>query len=315
VWNWVHVYNANLAFVLDNTNTIYQLDLLGNTASVVAGAPLSNFIAVTNDGYLYAAATNNGSNGNLYSYQFNSASPAWVNLKGTAYSVWGRLSDVLIFLSNAPSAGTPYHFLASAKYMQTQLSGYYDCSRFPNGCPVGSMHTVKATVSYPGGYSPGTSSASGTPSSQIGTVHWDVAGGCDLFFGDPNDPECFATANTDAVCSKMGDLGGSSFQESPPTTAWGWVLIKNPSGPGGGTNCSTYPVTKIKLCDYKTAQWCTNQPAYTVSSIRDISPGPLSWTLFYKCVILSNGVYGPCWAPPGAAVETNTLGPMYCVNP
>lgn len=311
---WTHVTgrSATQAIGVQGT-TMWIINLTSNTASVLSGAPAVNSLTATSDSYLFVVTTGNVAE----VYNLNTSNPTWQTLIGgnIAHSVAGSLRSSVFFLSGT----TPYHLLSVALTASMNVNGYYDCSRFPNGCPIGSYHTATARAKFSNGYFGQTGQSAGSPPTNLNAYSYDVAGYCDPFYGDPTSSYCqVQIGNGQVNCSMMGLLsnqsgGGNPFQNLFGT---GTELVLNKSGTDG------FGCTKdwfgLWHCSWSVTPNCFNTPTYPIYEIEDFPPAfsPGGWWVVYKCFGLGTPLQA-CWAgPPGGTVlKTTQTTPAYCSNP
>jgi hypothetical protein len=248
-WSQVSVFGVSVAFGLGfNTHSLYNINLSTGAFSLFTGAPTASAVKATGDGYLFLLSATPGPNGNVYYLNLFAQSPTWVNLTGTFTGLGGLTGDTFFALNNT----TPYHFLLTALQATTIASGNYICP--PGGCPPGAYHTITATTSFPGGYfSGGHSSAAGAPADVISASYFDIAGGCDLIYGDPNDPTCTSAGTGEVDCSQMGNVYSGGGGGNIILFEIAYTRVQATGGPRG----SCTPVGGALYCAYPVRNWCT----------------------------------------------------------
>ncbi|HUO17010.1 MAG TPA: hypothetical protein VMX38_18660 [Verrucomicrobiae bacterium] len=219
-------------------------------------------------------------------------------------AVWGG-SNIGMFLLN--TGGAPYHLLTTALSFTTTVSGQVSCNA-PN-CTPGIQHTLTATASFTGGYTPGSSQLTGNPANTLTVSHTDTAGGCDPFI-DPTSTACEIDAGALATCPIMGTLLDDVATFSPQLGA-GYTLVLNQS-PVSGIPGSCETNNGVTICSFLVTASCTNSPQWAPQLVDDAPPASTGWYTYYVCGRPSSSYPWYCHGINASAEKTTDTGPVNC---
>jgi hypothetical protein len=245
-------------------------------------------------------------------------------MAGAVTGIAGREPFIFGFVGTQP-----YHFVSIGMNVKMTTAGSYAtyCANQPNGCPIGSSHTVTSSVSWSQGGISGSagkmSTASGTPQTVFSVSASDDTNFiCDILFGVPSGaPYCRQQSSGLANCSKMGQLLASAGG-----TVLGWwhkhvmfanVLAKYTGGPG--TNCIGVGVTS--QCYWPTVPNCSNgtPTPFNPPAVLDKNPlpplRPINWMVLAECISFGSGYPWHCLSvDEKTRIDGAPIGPMPCTN-
>jgi hypothetical protein len=162
--------SASNVWLITSTGVIKTLDY-ANTGNFVVVPGWASDIATSGDPSgsteaVYVVGTTQNSN-NVYKYSSSTGAlnGSWTELIGVLdkISSGGQFSTMGIRLS----LSSVYHFNASRISFSVQTQGYFDCSVFPNGCPLSSTHTAMSKVTFNSGGHSQTATSSGVPAANL----------------------------------------------------------------------------------------------------------------------------------------------------
>jgi hypothetical protein len=186
----IKTLNSSGSFVVV-PGTATDITTSGDPSASTVGTFIVGPMANSNNVYKYSSATG-ATNG------------TWTALIG----VLDKISSGGMFstMGIRQSLNSVFHFNSLRISFSAQTTGYYDCSVFTNGCPVGSTHTATTKVTFNSGGHSQTATSSGAPSANLNASITPFTDDCDPIFGSPNDPVCQFVMSGQVQCSAMGAI-------------------------------------------------------------------------------------------------------------
>jgi hypothetical protein len=275
-------------WLITSTGVIKTLDSSGSfvvvlgTASDIAtsGDPLAGTART-----FIVGATANSNNVYEYSSSTGSTTGTWTALIGVLDTI--STGGQFLTLGIRRSLNTVYHFNPIRVSFTAQTTGYYDCSVFTQGCPLGSTHTATTTVAFSSGGHGQTASSAGAPSQTLNATVYPYTDDCDPIFGVPNAPECQATINGSVNCSKMGGIFSAFPNIKFTRTYWTGAIQM-------GDNC-TYTILACSNATNPTCKSATPALSFTMGCPKYVKAS--YWVYNGTCVfaeVFTASGPGPC---------------------
>jgi hypothetical protein len=199
--------------------------------------------------------------------------------------------------------GDPYHLNVYAGYMSGTTTGSLNGCPPPTTCNGGATHTGTLKITYPHGLAGARSQQTVSPTTNMNVSGFDFSPTCDPIFGDPSDPECFASVSSDSgvVCnvSQQTLHTPPAPPPLPKSNTYGeWdtshlLMISEPWGNGGWHSEQKCGVTMRcsgttrPVCPVATWDWDLFVPHATKSFVDEASleicskTGPWHWVQSY----------------------------------
>lgn len=239
-------------------------------------------------------------------YTYNYGSKTWTPMIGVLQNISTGGTNYTVGLGGA---GGTWHFNASVVSIRYDMQGSFDCNVRPSGCPAGSTHTAKVSMTWGFGGNASTSfPSSGSPASNLDGYGIASTQNCDLIFGDPNSPECRVQATGTVLCSAMGMIDSVGFGD---LVGFAQTLF---AVAGPQTDCVT-TILGTTTCTWPVVPNCINTPVFVTNFVDDEPPALKAWWVDGACVRASVNAPWHCEPVPLTALKTPQVQPGFCKNP
>lgn len=308
------------AWLITSTCAIETLSA-ANTFSVVGGC--ASDIGTYGDPTQGSEETwviNDGSNVYRYNDSNGSLTAGFTQMGGQLTNI--AVGNHYFVLGLRTDLGETYHFNSIKLGVTVEISGYFDCSALPGGCPSGSLHTATIEAHWASGGIGASGSNAGDPNVTLIAQALPNTTDCDPLFGSAGDPECEIQADGNVTCTEMGNVFLQT--ENPIVTIDIETAYTRLKGSGPLYNCvdGVFGVT----CRQPTIPWCLNTAPPGVPDLDplNIISGPPQWNATWddeaECARGSIPVIGvtfPWTCSPGLAIRNplTTKSPLCTYTP